>query len=157
MAALRDADESDVEALANLWHSGWQDTHAAILPRELAQYRTLDSFRDRMRARLADVRIAVAAEPLGFSMLKDDELYQFYVSAAARGTGVAAELLRDAEEQLRVRGHKTAWLACAIGNDRAAKFYAKHGWRQVGRETLELPVPDGIFPLEVWRYEKTLA
>ena len=51
-------------------------------------------------------------------------------------------------------GYDTAWLACAIGNDRAARFYEKSGWHIARTFVSELPVPDGIFPLEVWRYEK---
>jgi hypothetical protein len=44
---------------------------------------------------------------------------------------------------------RNAWLACAIGNERAALFYARHDWLQNGNRTLELPLPDGsIFPLE---------
>lgn len=53
----------------------------------------------------------------------------------------AAALIGDAEARLAERGVETAWLACAIGNHRAARFYEKSA---------------GIFPLEVWRYEKRL-
>jgi hypothetical protein len=49
-----------------------------------------------------------------------------------------------------------AWLACAIGNERAARFYEKRGWRRAGNMINELETADGIFPLEVWRYEKRL-
>jgi GNAT superfamily N-acetyltransferase len=156
---MRNAIPSDVDALAELWHTGWQDAHASILPAALARHRTLESFHERMRAHLADVRVAgEPGDPLGFAMLKDDELYQFYVSAAARGTGLAAEQLKDAEQFLSSRGVRNAWLACAIGNERAARFYARHDWLQNGNRTLELPLPDGsIFPLEVWRYEKDLV
>ncbi len=154
---LRNAEESDADTLADLWHSGWQDTHAPILPAELARHRTLESFRERMRAHLADVRVAGrVGAPLGFSMIKDDELYQFYVSAAARGTGVAPVLLTDAERLLRSRGVRDAWLACAIGNERAARFYGKCGWRRAGTATIDVEIPGGTYPLEVWRFEKIL-
>jgi GNAT superfamily N-acetyltransferase len=144
--------------LAELWHAGWQDAHAPILPAELARVRTLQSFRERMREHLDDVRVSgPVAAPTGFSMLKGDELYQFYVSAAARGTGLAAELLRDAEATLLARGVRNAWLACAIGNDRAARFYEKQGWRRVGARVIQVTVPGGLYPLEVWRYEKRLG
>jgi GNAT superfamily N-acetyltransferase len=158
MLTLRNAEESEADALADLWHSGWQDTHAPILPPELARHRTLETFRQRMRAHLNDVRVAgEVGKPLGFSMLKDDELYQFYVTAAARGTGLAPVLLSDAEQALRSRGVVNAWLACAIGNERAARFYAKCGWRLAGRSKIDVDIPAGTYPLEIWRYEKTLA
>src|SRR6185295_12224637 len=121
---IRPAEASELDALTTLWHDGWQDAHAAIVPAELALQRTLDSFRRRLTAALADLRVAgPLGAPLGFHQLKGDELYQLYVAAAARGTGVAAALIRDAEAQLAARGYATAWLACAIGNHRAARFY----------------------------------
>jgi hypothetical protein len=45
-------------------------------------------------------------------------------------------------------------LACAIGNERAPRFYEKHGWRRIGTMIDQLEIPGGLFPLEVWRYEK---
>jgi ribosomal protein S18 acetylase RimI-like enzyme len=90
-------------------------------------------------------------------MLKGDELYQLYVSAQARGSGVAAALMADAEARLAEAGVATAWLACAIGNERAARFYEKCGWRRAGTMINELDTPDGMFPLEVWRYEKSVT
>jgi len=47
-----------------------------------------------------------------------------------------------------------AWLACAIGNDRAARFYEKHGWHRAGVMVNQLETRNGIFPLDVWRHEK---
>ena len=90
-------------------------------------------------------------------MTKDDELYQLYVSREARGTGAAHKLMKEVEQRLASRGIKTAWLGCAIGNNRAARFYEKSGWHLARNYISELPVPDGMFKLEVWRYEKKLA
>jgi RimJ/RimL family protein N-acetyltransferase len=78
------------------------------------------------------------------------------VSATARGTGAAAALIGDAEARIRESGAETAWLACAIGNERAARFYEKCGWRRVGNMISQLRTPDGEIPCEVWRYEKDL-
>jgi len=52
---------------------------------------------------------------------------------------------------------ETAWLTCAIGNMRAARFYEKCGWQRVGTMINPLDTTAGIFPLEVWRYEKQLG
>jgi GNAT superfamily N-acetyltransferase len=95
--------------------------------------------------------------PVGFTIIKGDELYQLYVSAPSRGSGVAAALVADAEARLAARGVKTAWLACAIGNHRAARFYEKQGWRRVGTMINELDASAGHLSLEVWRYEKLLS
>ena len=155
---VRPAKPSELDRLATLWYDGWQDAHAGLLPAELAAVRTWESFRARLEAALADLRVAGEREaPLGFYLLKGDELYQFYVAAAARGTGVAGSLIADAERRLATSGVQVAWLACAIGNARAARFYEKHGWRLAGNVTLPHEVPSGVLQLEVWRYEKALA
>jgi ribosomal protein S18 acetylase RimI-like enzyme len=128
---------------------------ARIMPAELTRLRTRESFKERLEARLADVRVVgPVGAPLGFCMSKGDELYQLYVTPEARGTGVAKVLATEAEDRLSKKGVKTAWLACAIGNDRAARFYEKCGWRRVGAVVIEVETSEGPYPLEVWRYEK---
>jgi ribosomal protein S18 acetylase RimI-like enzyme len=154
---VRAAEEFEIDPLANLWYDGWQDAHARIVPAELARHRTLESFKQRLQSALSSVRVVgPPGQPVGFCMVKDDEVYQLYVSGAARGSGIAAVLLGDAEARLAASGVPTAWLACAIGNDRAARFYEKNGWRRVGTMINRLETPDGPFGLEVWRYEKHL-
>jgi GNAT superfamily N-acetyltransferase len=111
-----------------------------------------------MRTGLADTRvIGPTGAPLGFAMLKGDELYQLYVAAAARGTGVATALIADAEVRIAATGATTAWLTCAIGNDRAARFYEKSGWHRASVVTSRLETPGGVFLLDVWRYEKVVG
>jgi ribosomal protein S18 acetylase RimI-like enzyme len=154
---IRQAREDDVARLADLWYQGWQDAHAAILPVALARLRTRQSFEERLRASLHTVRVVgPPRSPLGFHMTRDDELYQLYVSPEARGSGMAGLLEADAVAIIAGRGARVAWLACAIGNDRAARFYEKSGWRRVGTVEIRLETQEGVFPLEVWRYEKTL-
>lgn len=103
------------------------------------------------------MRVAgVAGAPVGFYFLKGAELYQFYVSSHARGSGIASVLMADAEAHLSRMGVHTAWLACAIGNDRAARFYEKCGWLRTGTVTEDLEVAGGTFVLNVSRYEKSL-
>lgn len=155
---VRDAEKQEVDRLADIWYHGWQDAHAEIVPAELKRVRTFESFGDRMETLLSTVRVVgPSSVPLGFHMIKDDELYQLYVSAEARGKGVAAALIADAEARLAERGYKTAWLACAIGNERAARFYEKSGWRRVGNMINHLETTAGPLDLEVWRYEKSLT
>jgi GNAT superfamily N-acetyltransferase len=155
-ASIRDAYPSEIGQLAQLWFDGWQDAHARIVPGELVRLRTLQSFAQRLQA-ASGVRVAVmAGAPVGFYILKGAELYQFYVSSKARGSGVAAVLMADAEARLRETDVHTSWLACAVGNDRAARFYGKCGWLRVGTVTDDVEVSGGTFALEVWRYEKSL-
>jgi ribosomal protein S18 acetylase RimI-like enzyme len=154
---IRSARISEIGALARMWYDGWQDAHARIVPVELARLRTLESFAARLQAAIVTVRVAGPVdEPVGFCIVKGDELYQLYVSSQARGSGVAATLLVDAETRLSKGGYSAAWLACAIGNERAARFYEKCGWFRAGAVVEHLETAHGAFPLEVWRYEKSL-
>jgi len=155
---VRAATREDLDRLADIWHEGWHDGHAGIVPAALTIQRTRESFRDRLEAALPDIRVAgVPGSPVGFAIVKDGELYQLYVASASRGSGVAALLIDDAEARLAAAGVETAWLACAIGNERAARFYRKRGWRLVGTIDYEAETASGRFPLQVWRFEKRLT
>jgi ribosomal protein S18 acetylase RimI-like enzyme len=155
---VRPASRDDLDRLAEIWHEGWHDGHAHVVPAALTRVRTLEGFRQRLEAAFADIRVAgPPGAPVGFSVVKDDELYQLYVAAPARGSGIAALLIEDAEARLAAAGVGTAWLACAIGNDRAARFYRKRGWRLVGTTDYEAETETGPFALRVWRFEKDLT
>lgn len=156
--SIRPADAAEVPRLARIWHEGWQDAHADILPEQLKRVRTYESFEQRMREGLHKTRvIGPIGAPFGFCMMKGEELNQLYVAAEARGTGAAQALIGDAEQRLAAAGAPLIWLACAIGNERAARFYEKSGWRNIGVRTIHHEMPDGsLFPLEIWRFEKNL-
>jgi GNAT superfamily N-acetyltransferase len=154
---VRDADAEEIDELARIWYDGWHDAHAQIVPAGLAEFRTLESFQERLQAALPNVRVAgPAVAAVGFYIVKDDELYQLYVSAQSRGTGVATALIADAEARLSEKGVGTAWLACAIGNERAARFYEKSRWHRAGTMDYQAETSRGQFLLQVWRYEKPL-
>ena len=154
---VRNAEDSEIDQIARVWFDGWRDAHLALVPAELARLRTFETFRQRIADAITEVRvIGPVGGPLGLCMIKHDELYQLFVASAARGSGAAAALLADGEARLAACGVGTAFLACAIGNDRAARFYEKHDWRRVGQMMSPVWAPAGEFFLEVWRYEKTL-
>jgi GNAT superfamily N-acetyltransferase len=155
---VRAARPEDVETLAQLWYDGWHDVHVDLVPMALTKLRTRESFRDRAARHLDEASVGVddAGTMVGFFMLRDTELYQFYVAAPARGTGAAATLMEAAEDALRADGVAEAHLGCAIGNDRAARFYEKNGWKRAGATVDMVETSAGPFKLEVWRYEKVL-
>ena len=133
------------------------DAHHGVVPDDLVALRTPQSFAERMAAALPRARVlGPVGAPLGFHLIKDDELNQFYLAAEARGTGAAGVLMADAEMRLTEAGATTAWLACAIGNARAARFYEKSGWTLASEAIVPTETSAGPFPLKVWRYEKRL-
>lgn len=155
---VRPAQSPDLAPLARLWWQGWRDAHLPIVPKPLVARRTLDSFIDRMAMILPRVRtLGPVGAPLGFYLLKDDELNQLYVDEESRGAGIATLLMVDAEDRLLEAGVTSPWLACAIGNARAARFCQKAGWTLARTQTVPTEIPGGWYPLKVWRYEKALA
>ena len=143
---------------AELWHEGWHTAHAPIVPQSLTDLRTMDSFTDRLKDARDTTWAAVQDDTLlGFYMLQGAELYQFYVAAAARGTGTAQTLMAHAEDTQAALGYSQIWLDCTVGNARAARFYEKCGWRNSGTHTAQLVTSTGPYPLTCWKYEKSLA
>lgn len=154
---VRPATADEVDHLARLWHAVWHASHAPIQPASLARLRTVENFRDRLAAALADIRVVgPAGAPVGFCVIRGDELYQLFVAEAAHGTGVAAALIADAEARLAARGTATCFLTCAIGNARARRFYEKSGWHLAGTVVENLDTAEGPYPIEIWRFEKRL-
>lgn len=72
------------------------------------------------------------------------EIARFYVDQAWHGRGIAQRLMGAAVDQARKMGARTVWLMVYEHNHRAMGFYAKEGFREVGRHgflfgnTLEL-------------------
>jgi len=155
---VRSVDAGEIDALAQVWHDSWHGSHAALAPPELVRLRTLPSFRDRLAVMLPNISVVgPLGAPLGFCAIRGDELYQLFVSSKAHGTGVAAALIADGESRLAANGVELAWLACAVGNARAARFYEKSGWRNAGAFVKMSKTSNGTFPVNQWRFEKRLS
>lgn len=156
--ALRQAADADVAALTVLWFEGWCEGHAAIVPAALLEHRDVESFRIRLQR---DIRSFFVAERegdvAGFIRIVGEELDQFYVAPALIGSGVAGPLLAAAEDLMRGRGVSAAFLIAAVGNDRALRFYEKHGWTNCGPRMDTVATVDGTFRVNVVRFEKHLS
>ena len=153
---LRAASVEDVDAIAALWHNGWIDGHLGHVPEALHAHRRLEDFVRRVPPRIPSTTVAtLGREIIGFVTLHDDEVEQLYVAASARGGGVAAVLLRHGEQVIAER-YGTAWLAVAVGNARARRFYARQGWSDAA--ALDYPAETAAGPIVVAcrRYEKVV-
>ena len=159
MPEIRPATAEDMTAVAELWHEGWHDGHAGHVPEGLTAARTLQAFHERTPPRVAETTVAVSdeGELLGFIMVVGDEAEQVFVGRTARGTGLASELLAEAERQIAAAGHDVAWLAVVTGNARARAFYEREGWRDAGDLPYEVTAGGERFVSPCRRYEKRLG
>lgn len=158
MTSIRPAVPADMVAVAELWHVGWHDGHAGLVPDGLTAARTLPAFHERTPARVADTTVAVSesGDLLGFVMVVGDEVEQLFVGRDARGSGLAVELLEEAERKVAAGGHTTAWLAVVTGNARARRFYERCGWADAGDLPYEVTAGDQQFVSPCRRYEKAV-
>ena len=125
----RDATPGDIPALADIWHRGWHEAHAAHVPRALCALPERDSFASGLRARLGETVVLVRAdEPIGFCMLRGAWITRFHLCETARGGGPADVLMAAALARLRARGLGLAHLHVIAHNRRAIAFFARHGW-----------------------------
>jgi ribosomal protein S18 acetylase RimI-like enzyme len=151
---LRPATSDDVDAIAEVWHRGGRDGHLGHVPDALLPHRGLVHFRERVPPRLPATTVAtIGGRIVGFVTVHDDEAEQVFVAAEARGQGVADALLRHAERVI-AGGYDTAWLAVAVGNARARRFYEKSGWRDAGPLDYAAEIKGGSIPVPCRRYEK---
>jgi GNAT superfamily N-acetyltransferase len=152
---LRRGTPEDADAVAEIWRLGWLDGHQGLVPQELVDARTEESFRTRAAERVGDTTVAVVDGAIaGFVMVVDDEVEQVYVAAPHRGTGVAGALLEEAERQVRANGHSEAWLAVVAGNARARVFYERSGWRDDGPFVYRAGAETGPIEVPCHRYAK---
>lgn len=150
------AGAGDIPALARVWHDAWHAGHAHLDP-EIAVGRPMPFFETRMGGTVGRTLLArVEAEVVGFAGWEGDGIGQVFVLPAWHGRGVAAPLLAAAEEVLKKEGHPLIWLQCRVGNDRARRFYEKHGWYVAGEVEADIGTLTSREPIMVWRMEKTL-
>jgi GNAT superfamily N-acetyltransferase len=152
---LRRGEQRDAGAVAEIWRLGWRDGHLGLVPDELVEARTDESFRARASERISEMTVAVAGGAIaGFVLVVGDEVEQVYVSASHRGTGVADVLLSEAEQQVRANEHPKAWLAVVEGNARARAFYERAGWRDEGPFEYSAATADRPVAVPCRRYTK---
>jgi GNAT superfamily N-acetyltransferase len=154
---LRRGRREDAPEVAEIWRLGWRDGHVGLVPQELADARTDESFRARASARVGEMIVAdVDGGVAGFVLVVDDEVEQVYVASRHRGTGVAGVLMAEAERQVRANGHSEGWLAVVAGNARARAFYERNGWHDDGLFDYAAATEHGSIAVPCHRYTKRL-
>jgi len=161
MAAIRPARADDHPAILKLWHQGWHEAHAHLVPPALLAFRTPEHFSVWLEEctdafYVADDNGVVG----GFVSVKGSEVVKLYVAADARGGGIAARLLAHGEAVLAEAGVAEAMLLCTAGNRRAERFYARNGWELTSTRDDALWLPAGIagaFSIATHRFAKQLG
>lgn len=70
--------------------------------------------------------------PVSISTSAPVEILRFYVRQAFHGQQGASTLLTTILDHARAEGHDIAWLGTSVLNERAKRFYGKHGFAEAG-------------------------
>lgn len=159
MLIIRPAEAANQADIVRLWHEGWHDAHAALVPPAVLAFRKIGDFGTWLSEARDAFYVAVDSELQGFVSIKGSEIVKLYVGRRARGQGLAQDLLSFAERKVSENGVREAELFCTAGNIRAENFYQRQGW--VLSRTFEdfLWVPKGIadrFAVQTHRFQKNL-
>ena len=149
---IRSATVDDAARIARVHVASWREAYAGLVPADYLAALDVDRRAEQWAAALADVPRGAsvwvaeeAGEVLGFAYLgpsRDEdaeratmEIYSIYLEPAAWGRGVARELMRTVLASLADGTTVTLWTL--EGNERASRFYRRHGFQPDGVERLE--------------------
>jgi GNAT superfamily N-acetyltransferase len=121
-----------------------------IFPPDLYPF-PMDDVRERWATALGDPGVSVLvaeldARPVGLAGFRDDWLDGLYVAPAYWARGIGRELHDQVLDRLRSRGSPRCHLWVLEHNDRARRFYERHGWCENG-QTRAVPFPP--YPIDV--------
>jgi GNAT superfamily N-acetyltransferase len=151
MAELRSARPGDAHAIATIHVAAWRAAYRGLIPDDVLAGLSVAARRqgwlDRLTTPSARTRTVLVTHDdavLGFAStgpardvtVRDataGELYALYLAPHAWGRGIGAPLHADALDSLRSDGFTCASVWTLDGNDRAVRFYRRHGWTDTGR------------------------
>ena len=147
--SYRDAAPGDAPQIAEVFASSFTDAFAHLYrPEDLAEFLSgmgAEQFAREIADQSARFRLAEDDGVLaGYAKLSPPklpvetppdtiELNQLYVLKRWQGSGVAASLMKWAIQAARTSGMRHIQLSVYVGNDRARRFYERHGFHPVGR------------------------
>jgi len=162
MVELRGATPTDARVIATLLVASWRAAYRGLMPDEvLAGLSVAERERfwsDTLSAQpprtsvvvaidaQAVVGFAAAGPPLNPGDHADPtlgDLYALYLDPDSWGRGIGAQLHATMLDRLRTCGFTSAGLWVLDGNQRARRFYHRHGWTDTGRTQVDRG-PDGI-------------
>jgi diamine N-acetyltransferase len=147
---IRPAALADAPALAAFGDKTFFDTFGHLYPHGDADFFSRQRFSlERTRADISEegryIQLAFEGEdlmafldcgPLGLPVeapaAKSLELYRLYVDEAAKGTGLAHQLMKMAVDWARAGSASSLYLGVYHDNGRAQAFYRKHGFEIIG-------------------------
>lgn len=77
------------------------------------------------------------------------ELHQLYIASAAHGSGLADRLMRHVFDDAANWDAQAIYLSVFVDNHRAQRFYARHGFVEIGKNPF--PVGTTVDDDRVWR------
>lgn len=147
---VRVATKDDARAIATVRVETWRAAYDGLIDRVVLDRMNID----RETRRRADLWDQYHSDPRGAELLAevddeaagwavcgpsidddlpdDGQVFAIYALPRFWSTGVGHALMTDAETRLRTAGFRRAHLWVLEGNDRAAAFYERHGWREDG-------------------------
>ncbi len=147
---IRTATVADAHDIAQVHVASWREAYAGIVPadylaaldhgeRRALWERTLD------RPEITTWLAVVDARTVGFATLGprrdedaeagDLEIYAMYLDPEAWGRGVARDLMRHSLAEIPDGASLSLWVLA--DNDRAQRFYRRHGFAPDGVERME--------------------
>lgn len=150
---IRPASVDDAHDLAVVHVRSWQQAYRGLMPqavldglsiaeREAGWARLLAETPRASQTIVAEHDSAIAGWA-SYGTARDEhapgsgELWGIYAHPDAWSTGVGHALLTAVEQALRSDGHETAYLWVLEGNERAARFYERHGWASDGARKVD--------------------
>ena len=137
--------ESEISVAAEIHSASWVDSHKDFCDSAfLAQHSTENqrSFLQNERKCGKAIFMLVADKPVGIVSVKENLIENLYILPREQGKGYGTELLLFAMS--RCKEEATLWIL--DNNEKAFRFYAKHGFEKTGRVN---KITEGLSELEM--------
>ena len=147
---VRVATRDDAASITRVRIDTWRAAYAGLMAQEILDAMDAERETERRLARwdemhdelhACDLLAEIDGVAAGWASIgpsidgdrpRDGQVYAIYARPEHWSRGVGHALLVTAERRLRSSGFRKAHLWVLDGNERAAAFYERHGWREDG-------------------------